>query len=87
MGAALLALHRSTGERKWLQAAVAAGDFIAATFIDPIPYLCTNGQCPYRDHGRLLYFDYGHLSTLGSERAARAYMPLGAGGGTRTPTP
>lgn len=35
MGAALLALHRSTGDRKWLQAAVAAGDFIAATFIDP----------------------------------------------------
>jgi uncharacterized protein YyaL (SSP411 family) len=35
MGAALLALHRSTGERRWLQAAIAAGDFIAATFIDP----------------------------------------------------
>lgn len=35
MGAALLALHRSTGDRKWLQAAIAAGDFIAATFIDP----------------------------------------------------
>jgi len=35
MGAALLALHRSTGERRWLQAAIAAGDFIAATFVDP----------------------------------------------------
>jgi uncharacterized protein YyaL (SSP411 family) len=35
MGAALLALHRSTGERKWLAAASAAGDFIAKTFIDP----------------------------------------------------
>jgi uncharacterized protein YyaL (SSP411 family) len=35
MGAGLLALHRSTGDRKWLQAAIAAGDFIAATFIDP----------------------------------------------------
>src|SRR5204863_7481100 len=35
MGAALLALHRSTGDRKWLAAAMAAGDFIAATFIDP----------------------------------------------------
>ena len=35
MGAALLALHRSTGDRKWLQAAISAGDFIAATFIDP----------------------------------------------------
>ena len=35
MGAALLALHRSTGERKWLPTATAAGDFVAATFIDP----------------------------------------------------
>ena len=35
MAAALLALHRSTGERKWLAAATAAGDFIARTFVDP----------------------------------------------------
>jgi uncharacterized protein YyaL (SSP411 family) len=35
MGAALLALHRSTGERKWLGMAMASGNFIAATFIDP----------------------------------------------------
>ncbi|CAN5627781.1 DUF255 domain-containing protein [soil metagenome] len=35
MGAALLALHRSTGDRKWLARAMAAGNFIAATFIDP----------------------------------------------------
>jgi hypothetical protein len=35
MGAALLALHRSTGERKWLAAAAATGDFMARTFIDP----------------------------------------------------
>ena len=35
MGAALLALHRSTGERKWLAMAMAAGNFVAATFIDP----------------------------------------------------
>ena len=34
MGAALLALHRSTGDRKWLRSAMAAGDFIAGTFID-----------------------------------------------------
>jgi uncharacterized protein YyaL (SSP411 family) len=34
MGAALLALHRSTGERKWLVAAMAAGDFIASHFVD-----------------------------------------------------
>lgn len=35
MGAALLALHRSTGDRTWLARAVEAGNFIAATFIDP----------------------------------------------------
>ena len=34
MAAALLALHRSTGERKWLAAATQAGDFIARTFVD-----------------------------------------------------
>lgn len=35
MAAALLALHRSTGDRKWLILAMATGNFIAATFIDP----------------------------------------------------
>ena len=35
MAAALLALYRSTGDRKWLAAAAAAGDFIGRTFVDP----------------------------------------------------
>ncbi len=35
MGQALLALHRSTGDVKWLKAAAATGNFIAETFIDP----------------------------------------------------
>jgi len=35
MAAALLALHRSTGDRKWLTAATSTADFIARTFIDP----------------------------------------------------
>lgn len=34
MAAAMLALHRSTGDRKWLVASVAAAGFIARTFID-----------------------------------------------------
>lgn len=34
MAAALLALHRSTGQRKWLAAATATADFVARTFID-----------------------------------------------------
>jgi uncharacterized protein len=35
MGAAMLALHRSTGDRRWLAAATRTADYIAATFIDP----------------------------------------------------
>ncbi len=35
MAKALLALHRSTGEREWLARAQAVADFIAKTFIDP----------------------------------------------------
>jgi uncharacterized protein YyaL (SSP411 family) len=34
MAAALLALHRSTGDRKWLAAATATADFVAERFID-----------------------------------------------------
>jgi len=35
MGRAFLALYRSTGDRKWLEHAGRAADFMAATFIDP----------------------------------------------------
>jgi uncharacterized protein YyaL (SSP411 family) len=35
MAKALLALHRSTGEREWLAHAQSTADFIAKTFIDP----------------------------------------------------
>jgi uncharacterized protein YyaL (SSP411 family) len=35
MAKALLALHRSTGEREWLTRAQTTADFIARTFIDP----------------------------------------------------
>ena len=35
MAKALLALHRSTGEREWLDRSRATADFIATTFIDP----------------------------------------------------
>jgi uncharacterized protein len=34
MGAALLALHRSTSDRRWLSDAIQAADYIASTFID-----------------------------------------------------
>jgi uncharacterized protein len=35
MATALIALHRSTGEREWLTRAQATADFIARTFVDP----------------------------------------------------
>ena len=35
MASALLALHRSTGDAKWLKAARATGAYIAKTFVDP----------------------------------------------------
>jgi uncharacterized protein YyaL (SSP411 family) len=35
MAKALLALHRSTGDREWLTQAQATADFIARTFVDP----------------------------------------------------
>lgn len=34
MAVAMLALHRSTGERKWLATSIATADFIAGTFIE-----------------------------------------------------
>jgi len=34
MASALLALHRSTGDRQWLAAATATGDFIAKSFVE-----------------------------------------------------
>ena len=34
MGRAFIHLHRSTGERRWLDAAVGAGDFILANFVE-----------------------------------------------------
>ncbi|SEP17328.1 hypothetical protein SAMN02990966_04270 [Rhodospirillales bacterium URHD0017] len=34
MAAALLALHRSTGDRRWLTTAIATADFIARTFVE-----------------------------------------------------
>ena len=35
MAKALIALHRSTGDRAWLTRASATADFVAKTFIDP----------------------------------------------------
>ena len=58
-----------------------------ATFIDPLAVLCEGARCPYREDGELLYWDYGHFSEYGSIRAARAYLPVGADGGSRTRTP
>jgi len=48
-----------------------------ATFIDPTLALCDGDTCDIRVDGQYLYFDYGHFGDFGSERAAKAYLPLG----------
>ena len=36
--------------------------------LDPLPYLCTNGECFGSDNGVPLYYDSGHLSEYGNKR-------------------
>jgi hypothetical protein len=45
-------------------------------FVNPMQDLCDNKSCPYRDHGKFLYTDFGHLSAEGSVRAVKLYFPL-----------
>ena len=47
-----------------------------ARFIDPLQYLCNQGECLFQEHGVLLYEDYGHFSSLGSSRAVKYYFPF-----------
>jgi peptidoglycan/LPS O-acetylase OafA/YrhL len=58
-----------------------------ARFIDPMPTFCQGRLCRYRQDGKSIFWDYGHFSAYGSALAARAYLPLGADGGSRTRTP
>lgn len=46
-------------------------------FVDPTQHLCVDGLCAIRQGDDYLFFDYGHFSDFGSERAAGAYLPLG----------
>jgi len=52
------------------QAALRSG----AQFFSPIEFLCRDGRCRYSD-GKLLQWDFGHLSEHGSEVFARAMRP------------
>lgn len=45
-----------------------------ADYIDPLPFLCPDGSCPYRTGATWLYADDGHLSAAGSRQAARAFL-------------
>ena len=75
--------HRQPGKAYWpvyfdasvnrKLAAMAAG----ARFVDPVPYLCHDRVCPYRDGPDFYYADYGHFSTVGSTLAVKAYFPTG----------
>lgn len=47
-----------------------------AQFIDPSPAFCSNGLCRYKANGVPLFFDYGHLSDVGSAYAVRSYFPF-----------
>lgn len=44
MGQAQLALYASTGERRWLVAAIAAGDFLATQFKDAIGFVSAKAE-------------------------------------------
>ena len=54
-----------------------AGQTDGATMIDPLPLLCEQTSCRYRDRRTFLYADYGHYSTEGSLRAVQAFFPKG----------
>lgn len=52
-----------------------------ATFIDPLPFLCEDGDtlCEFKRDGVLRYFDFGHFSTAGAAEAVKFYFPIFGG--------
>ena len=47
-----------------------------ATFIDPLPFLCEDLTCTFKQDGAFRYADFGHLSAAGSKEAVARYFPL-----------
>ena len=47
-----------------------------ANFIDPLRTFCDDRLCKYQAQHQLLFYDYGHLSNIGSDMAVRSYFPL-----------
>jgi peptidoglycan/LPS O-acetylase OafA/YrhL len=47
-----------------------------AHFVDPLPAFCHETTCRYETPEGLLFADYGHFSTLGSDLAVKSYFPL-----------
>ncbi|MES2856935.1 MAG: acyltransferase family protein, partial [Bdellovibrionota bacterium] len=45
-------------------------------FVDPTQSMCKNDECLAAIEGQLLYFDYGHMTPLGSEYAAKPVIDL-----------
>jgi peptidoglycan/LPS O-acetylase OafA/YrhL len=51
----------------------------SAVFIDPLPTFCKDRTCVYKSPLGLLFYDYGHLSDIGSDLAVTSYFPLFVG--------
>lgn len=54
------------------EAAAACG----AKVLNPLPYLCVNGQCMGSKGGRSLYYDTNHLSEYGNKFLTPMFKPL-----------
>lgn len=54
------------------QAAVACG----AKVLNPLPYLCSNGQCMGTKGGHSLYYDSNHISEYGNKLLTPMFKPL-----------
>jgi hypothetical protein len=50
-----------------LEAQDAAHDQCGVTILDPLPYLCWDGECHGSKNGRPLYYDSNHLSEFGNK--------------------
>lgn len=47
---------------------------LGAPLFDPTPLFCQDGSCTYRQDGRFLVRDAGHLTAFGSKRVAQALI-------------
>lgn len=48
----------------------------SVNILDPVPWLCPDGQCKGTDNGRPLYYDDHHLSEFGNKFLVPMFAPL-----------